>query len=748
MSELPPGVDTKHFDELGTIEVIVLRCRARGSMERDASPSSFTDHWYAKKGTPGEDDTEPDVEVSRGRNSSSKQPSVVDAKEDDNIMQMESLFGLDGDVDSAHRFGLDGEAPQAGYWSWAYVPSSERSQPGAGGGLAGDTSPPESYQTWMAHQQQASGAPRPLKRVHFDHGPSQQSQLPRGPPPRVQFGHSYQYQPCGAPNPPYGYGHPIPQPHLGWNVSAPHTEYEDHLPPSQPTAPLPPPAPPAPPPRPSWYGPPESAGLDYMAYPPNPATSTWTPQPTYPTGANYGSTPTFIPRWQPQSFAQGPGYVANQPIPNRTWDGHASDNPGACGPTEEENNAAGFRDGNHNANRSDDRGLSGIHSNNNDNNWTSGGDGRNKDIGGSVQGNEATNNQSQPGDSNSNYNNDWNDNSNPNDKNEDGWDDNHNNDKETHQQSGGWESEPQNSQIHDGGWEDRHNNPPPRPITPPNANSPFGRQSSGSPSHGPLYGPHGAYYTVGSSAPVEVDPEVEEEPRYDVPKEVIERTGSSHQVQPGRGYMYAHKRATPEYIDSIDEPYARFVFKYRTKGKSGPSIPRCQEDRKPARGDSRRWDKHLHGCAMPGFGRETDPHGGHAEQIEHETGIKLESEPTGDEEKQKFSGLSKDELIEMLARAQVWLKSSAWWSHAMLELILGRAYRLPLVARFLDLQWLVQEKWALEETVRSNPSLFLHQIRHTSSTTCQTPREDVAWPAYASQMLARKLQAMVPLPAI
>ena len=37
------------------------------------------------------------------------------------------------------------------------------------------------------------------------------------------------------------------------------------------------------------------------------------------------------------------------------------------------------------------------------------------------------------------------------------------------------------------------------------------------------------------------------------------------QVQPGPGYMYVKKRCAPTYIDSFEEPYAKFVFKYRTK---------------------------------------------------------------------------------------------------------------------------------------------------------------------------------------
>ena len=41
----------------------------------------------------------------------------------------------------------------------------------------------------------------------------------------------------------------------------------------------------------------------------------------------------------------------------------------------------------------------------------------------------------------------------------------------------------------------------------------------------------------------------------------------SHQVKAGRGAMYQHTLGRPEYLDSMEKPYAVFVFKYRSKGK-------------------------------------------------------------------------------------------------------------------------------------------------------------------------------------
>ncbi len=61
---------------------------------------------------------------------------------------------------------------------------------------------------------------------------------------------------------------------------------------------------------------------------------------------------------------------------------------------------------------------------------------------------------------------------------------------------------------------------------------------------------------------------VDEEPLYSVPEDVAAQKKASHQVQPGPGALYVHKVHTPRYMDSMEEPYAVFVFKYRSKGSS------------------------------------------------------------------------------------------------------------------------------------------------------------------------------------
>lgn len=61
---------------------------------------------------------------------------------------------------------------------------------------------------------------------------------------------------------------------------------------------------------------------------------------------------------------------------------------------------------------------------------------------------------------------------------------------------------------------------------------------------------------------------VNEDPLYSIPDEIAAKKQASHQVQPGPGAMYAHKVYTPQYMDSMEEPYAVFLFEYRSKGAS------------------------------------------------------------------------------------------------------------------------------------------------------------------------------------
>lgn len=55
---------------------------------------------------------------------------------------------------------------------------------------------------------------------------------------------------------------------------------------------------------------------------------------------------------------------------------------------------------------------------------------------------------------------------------------------------------------------------------------------------------------------------------YTVPSYIAESRSLSHQVQLGSSAEYIHRTRRPTYMDSLDEPYAKFVFKYRLKGNN------------------------------------------------------------------------------------------------------------------------------------------------------------------------------------
>ena len=69
-----------------------------------------------------------------------------------------------------------------------------------------------------------------------------------------------------------------------------------------------------------------------------------------------------------------------------------------------------------------------------------------------------------------------------------------------------------------------------------------------------------------SSLKQEPPPPPYEDPLYAVPRAVARRHGTSHQVQPGKAAPYVHKKNRPQYMDSMENPYAVFEFHYRDKG--------------------------------------------------------------------------------------------------------------------------------------------------------------------------------------
>jgi hypothetical protein len=151
-----------------------------------------------------------------------------------------------------------------------------------------------------------------------------------------------------------------------------------------------------------------------------------------------------------------------------------------------------------------------------------------------------------------------------------GWDCNNARNTET---QGNWDgNDAGNTQVQ-GTWDNNANDTgqPPQAQNDWNAAVSQRAPQLGPCSNRPLYGPYGAYYSLRSRTTLSPTAEAEEEPPFDVPETIAADKGTTHQVQPGKGYLYTHKRASPEYIDSIEEPYARFMFKYRTKGKFASS---------------------------------------------------------------------------------------------------------------------------------------------------------------------------------
>jgi hypothetical protein len=172
-----------------------------------------------------------------------------------------------------------------------------------------------------------------------------------------------------------------------------------------------------------------------------------------------------------------------------------------------------------------------------------------------------------------------------------------NNDQQTQDNSGGWVNESVQSNQTEGNWDNNGQNPQPEgnwnsdaihdPSTAQPQQPAQNWPSQPTPPQAsrttrPLYGPYGAYYSTHLHAATALSPtaEAEEEPPFDVPEMIAVDRGTTHQVQPGKGYLYVHRRASPEYLDAIEEPYARFVFKYRTKGMF-KHIRACSDARVP-----------------------------------------------------------------------------------------------------------------------------------------------------------------------
>lgn len=141
----------------------------------------------------------------------------------------------------------------------------------------------------------------------------------------------------------------------------------------------------------------------------------------------------------------------------------------------------------------------------------------------------------------------------------------------------------------------------------------------------PLRGPKGVWYGPSHAG----QPEAEDEPAYDVPEEIANNIESKYQVRAGKGYMYSHSTRRPLYLDTLDDPYAVFTFKYLDRG--------------------RRLDN----------ARNTLTNG-ILEVLERVLNVKVETETAGyleplqpEEQQAKLEALSKDDLIRMIMTQQV-----------------------------------------------------------------------------------------------
>ncbi|EFE44153.1 hypothetical protein TRV_01046 [Trichophyton verrucosum HKI 0517] len=131
-----------------------------------------------------------------------------------------------------------------------------------------------------------------------------------------------------------------------------------------------------------------------------------------------------------------------------------------------------------------------------------------------------------------------------------GWLNNNSNDNHGHNNDGQWApmASPNNG----------YNNPQPGPASP----LPVPVQAQGPIWESPP--PIQRVHTL--ITPFCQGPEASEPPLYTAPEQVAQERALSHQVQVGRSSRYSHKIKVPQYIDTMEEPYAKFIFKYRVKG--------------------------------------------------------------------------------------------------------------------------------------------------------------------------------------
>lgn len=121
-----------------------------------------------------------------------------------------------------------------------------------------------------------------------------------------------------------------------------------------------------------------------------------------------------------------------------------------------------------------------------------------------------------------------------------------------------------------------------------------------------------------------------EQPLYTVPEGIAQAKSLSHQVQIGRPADYSHRVRVPEYFDTMEEPYAKFTFNYRVKGRAKDLFFMFRRK------------VYLIHIADPEI---------HIEPIESKFGVSVERDIEA--EKKILESLPRDQIVHQLLRARV-----------------------------------------------------------------------------------------------
>lgn len=692
VSQPPADIDQKHFKDLGTIEILVLRCRRNDSGQNPLSSTSS-----------GEDSgilgrVEEDLEQQDSPAPTDSQDQPVLAKGEETAAEPEGLFGglfglFDGPADERPPYtGIPADAPHDSqqYRDWQTptgrsAPYGPQEDPNAHTYRSGPVRYVDQRRPYPYHNSPPSPAyghlgsvpPRPERRVHFEYGDRRD---PQHGSFHMRREHRYQNDWGGDDR----YGHQQPghsyhdsthhrefNPYADYSTSpftghymydADRKTYGRYPESSHPSANHRQFSPPGRPSIPQGYAPPAAQAnhphafpsmgtipaihpqppAQVTAMPPSQPLPVQVPYPYHvwvPSAAMPGPTPYSAPAPvypPPHNFplfhTQGHGFFPGNVIPSgvRTGSGEvpppqttsAPEQKGGVSPSNREktesNNAQGADAQDPAKEASNNAGGEGQANDNAADAWkpgpaaggSGGGGGQNDasenatawaDGGNANDHNTGNNDNKDPSwtDDNNISNEAWANNTGAQVADDRGWDLNDQSNTSPNRGAGWEKNNVANNQANT--WENDKGTNSNNTQTP----APESEAAADQSTVRPLYGPHGAYYTSKAFTNNVLQPDAEEEPRYDVPQSVAQATGVTRQVQPGKGYIYYKKRCVPNYIDTLEEPYAKFVFKYRTK-----------------------------------------------EHLKKQIGVDIVSEPTENEDINALENLEKAELIEMLIRAK------------------------------------------------------------------------------------------------